>query len=99
MKEVQEMKPVIVNVCKNQTETREVCESEMEKKMVMRKKPAKTCKMITEKPCYETVSLKKLNEMKKVCSFHPETMCHTSEGIGCRMAKKIHCNYIDTNPL
>jgi len=72
-------------------------------KMKKKQIPTIICKKVAmkekEEKCFDMVHLNKEMHAKKICSFHPKTICHDSQGKECRKVKKMMCNYLDSNQL
>merc|ERR1712212_1202699 len=68
-------------------------------KMMKKQVPHTKCEKVAmpgrEEKCMKMVKLKKEKLEKKVCSFHPKTVCHDTEGKECKTVKKTMCNYLD----
>ena len=85
---------------KDKKACRKVMKCKLLTKMIKKHMPKKQCKTVAMeekvKKCYKTVKMSVEKVEKDVCSFHPKTMCHDSEGRECRRVRRMMCNYLDT---
>ena len=87
---------------KNKDPCRPVMKCKLGLKKMKKQYPRTECEEVAigeEEKCVDMVKLKKEKHEAKFCSFHPKTVCKTSEGRTCKMVKRKMCDYRDSQHL